>query len=156
MTSNRETYDFVDSKDGPDRDTTINVGASVEGIKDDTVLAPVLIFDENSVLVLLRDHDRHLVGRSKCIHKDLVRNDIQFFLVFALNVRGVGKAGPIRRGEQKERDEFNCNMAASQSLAYRTRTYMLIKLALRTLEATNLQPSWMAVSSRVRSPEASL
>lgn len=33
---------------------------------------------------------------------------------------------------------------------------MLIKLALRTFEATNLQPSWMAVRRSVRSPEASL
>lgn len=97
------TYHFVNTKDGSDRDTAINVGGSIEGIKDDAVLALVLGLDHNGLLVFLGDHDSDLVGGSERVHKDLVGNNIQLLLLLALDVGRVGKTSPVRERKQEKK-----------------------------------------------------
>jgi len=89
-------YDAIDAKDGADGDTAFNVGAAVEGVKDDTVLSALVGIDKDGFFVLFRDHDGDLVGGAEGVDKDLVGNDVEFLLLLALDVGGVGEAGPDR------------------------------------------------------------
>ena len=46
------TYDTVDTKDGTDVYSGIDVAATVQRIKDDAVLAAFVLFNDNSVFQL--------------------------------------------------------------------------------------------------------
>lgn len=50
------TYNFEDTKDSTNRDTTVNVGRTIKRIKGDDVLAAlVVVFNNERIFVLFRD-----------------------------------------------------------------------------------------------------
>lgn len=89
-----ETYAFVDTKDGTDVDTGVNVGRTVERVKHDAVATAVTGVDDDRVLVLFRDEDGALAGSAERVDHDVVREDVELLLVLALDVGGTGDTDP--------------------------------------------------------------
>ncbi len=54
----------VDAKDGADADIGVDVGGTIQRVKDHSVAATVLVAHDG-LLVLLRAHDVHLQGKAK-------------------------------------------------------------------------------------------
>ena len=80
------TYDTVDTKDGTDVYAGIDVAATIQRIKHNTVVALVLVLDDDGFIKLLRDKHRCLAGSSERIDHDVIGQNIQFLLRLALNV----------------------------------------------------------------------
>lgn len=80
------TYQCVDSKDSPNVHTSIDVAATVEGIENDTVLAPVTFFDNDRVFEFFGNENGRLSRSPEGIDHDVIRQDIQLLLFFPLNI----------------------------------------------------------------------
>lgn len=80
------TYQCVDSKDGPDVNTSVDVAAAVEGVENDTILASVTLFNDDRVLELLGDKNSRLARCPEGIDHDVIRQDVQLLLFFPLNI----------------------------------------------------------------------
>ena len=66
------THDVVNTKDGTDVHTGIDVAATVEWVEDDTVLSLVPVLDDDRLLELLRDEHRRLARRAQRVDHDVV------------------------------------------------------------------------------------
>ena len=97
------THNMVDSKDRSDIDTGIDVGGTIQRIKDHTVSPLVLVLDDDGLLVLLRHEHRGLARRAKSIYHDVVRQHIELLLIFALDIRLSSQANP--------RDGIGCEIS---------------------------------------------
>lgn len=98
-------HQVVNTKDGADRNSTVDVAATVQRVKDDNVLALVLALDDNRVLVLFRDHDRNLVRALQRVDENLVGEHIQFLLFLGVDIRRSGgrETGAGAREGRKQR-----------------------------------------------------
>ena len=138
------TYQCVDSKDGPDVNTSVDVAATIEGVENDTVLASVTFFDDDRVLELFGNKNSRLARSPEGINHDVIGQDVQLLLFLPLNVgfscKSNAETGAMRT-QRSRRWLSRC-------------TYRLMRRALRTLVAMNLDVTWMAVRSNVRSPVA--
>jgi hypothetical protein len=96
-TSNSEkTYDFINAKNGANVNTSVNVAAAVEGVKDDAVGAPVLLLDDDRVLEFLRDKDSGLAGRSQGVDHNVIRQNIELLLLLSLYISLSGEANAAK------------------------------------------------------------
>ena len=86
---------MIDAKDRSDVYTSVDVAATIQGIEDDAVLPPVAVFDENGLLVLLRDEDRGFSGGPETVDHDIVGQYIELLLFLSLNVRLPSHSDPI-------------------------------------------------------------
>ncbi len=94
------THDFVDTEDGSDVDTCVDITASVEWIEYDAVATAMLLFDDDSIFELLGDEDGGLSGSSEGIDHNVVGEDIEFLLVLALYIGFACQADAIRSCER--------------------------------------------------------
>lgn len=140
---NVKTYHFVNSKDSTDVDTGIDVTAAVKRIENDTVFAPVLLFDDDSIVEFFGDKDSGLPRSAESVDHDVVREDIQFLLLLALDIGFTCQAYPAKQ-----------LVRALPMKRQSADTYKLMSRALRTFVAMNLDVTWIAVNSNVRSPVA--
>lgn len=88
----KETHHRVNAEDSPDVDTSIDVATTVKRIKDYTVLSPVLLLNDDGIVKLLRDQDCGLSRRPQGVDHDVVSQDIELFLLLALDVGLASKA----------------------------------------------------------------
>lgn len=100
------TYDTVDTKDGTDVYSGIDVAATVQRIKHNTVVALVLVLNDDGFIELLRNKHRCFAGSSEGIDHDVIGQNIQFLLRLALNVGLPGKTDPTQ-------DQFGCSRGHS-------------------------------------------
>ena len=138
------TYHFIDAKDCPDIDTSVDVTATVQGVKHDAVATLEFLLDENRVIEFFRDEDGSLARGTQSVDHDVIGEDIQFLLFFALDI-----------GFTSQTDAIIAVMSDRVSGKEMPQTNRLIKRALRTLVAMNLEVNPMALRSSVRSPVAS-
>lgn len=90
----RAVLDEVDTEDSTDVDTGINVARAVQWIKHNAVFAFgrlecgsfLLLADEDSFIVLLRNQNCGLARSSQRVDHDLVGKDIKLLLVLALDI----------------------------------------------------------------------
>lgn len=80
------TYQCIDSKDGPDVNTSIDVAAAVEGVKNDTVPTFVTLFDDDRVVQLFGNKNGRLARSPEGIDHDVIGQDVQLFLFLALDI----------------------------------------------------------------------
>jgi hypothetical protein len=85
------THNPVYAKDRPDIHTSIDVTAAVEGIEHNAVFTPVLLLDDDGFFVLFGDEHSGPPGCTKSIYHDIVREHIEFLLLFTLDVGLSGK-----------------------------------------------------------------
>jgi hypothetical protein len=83
----RISHDFVDPKDGSDIDTSIDIAATIQRIEDNAVLSLVPVFDNDSVIEFFRDEHGRLARRAQGVDHDVIRQDVELFLLFTLDVR---------------------------------------------------------------------
>jgi predicted LPLAT superfamily acyltransferase len=69
----------IDAKDCSDVYTGVDVAATVQGVEDDTVLPPVAILDEDSLLVLFRDRIAVFPDALRLLIMMLLDNTSSFF-----------------------------------------------------------------------------
>ena len=90
------THDSINAKDSADVHTGIDVAATVERVKDDTVLALVRIVDDHRLVKLLRHKHRRPARRAQGVDHDVVREHIELLLLLALHVRLARQADSAR------------------------------------------------------------
>jgi hypothetical protein len=88
------THNPVYAKDSPDIHTSIDITAAVERIEHNAVFTPVLLLDDDGLFVLLGDEHSGPPGCTKGIYHDIVREHIEFLLLFTLDVGLSGKTDP--------------------------------------------------------------
>lgn len=136
-----DTYQRVDPKDRADVNTSVDVATAVEGVKNDAVLASVTFFDDDRVLELFGNENSRLARSPEGIDHDVIGQDVQLLLFLPLDICFSRKSNAVT-------DTMRSRRWPSRN------TYRLMRRALRTLVAINLDVTWMAVRSKVRSPVA--
>lgn len=89
------SYDLVDSEDGADVDTCVDVAATVQGIEHDAVFALVALLHNNGVLQLFGNKDCGFARCAEGIHHDIIGQDIQLLLLFALDIGLTGQTDAV-------------------------------------------------------------
>jgi len=79
-------YQCVDAKDGPDVNTSIDVAATVKGVKNDTELASVTLFDDDRVIELFGNKNSRFARSTEGIDHDIVGQDVQLLLFLPLDI----------------------------------------------------------------------
>lgn len=69
---NAAAHDLVDPKNRSNVDTCVDVAASIERIKDDTIFPPVLFFYNDSIFELFRDEIGCSARRAQRVDHDIV------------------------------------------------------------------------------------
>jgi hypothetical protein len=85
------SHDLVYSKDCANVDTGINITASIERIKHDTILSLVSIFDDDSLVEFLRHKHGGLARCTQGIDHDIIRENVEFLLLFPLHICVAGQ-----------------------------------------------------------------
>ena len=93
----KHTHDLVNAKDGPNIDASVDVAASVQWIKHDTVLSSMSLLDDDRVVELLGDEHGCLAGRPEGINHDVVGKDVELLLLLALHIGLTGESDPAAR-----------------------------------------------------------
>mmetsp|Transcript_19589 Transcript_19589/g.58085 ORF Transcript_19589/g.58085 Transcript_19589/m.58085 type:complete len:206 (+) Transcript_19589:493-1110(+) len=88
---------LVDTKDGANRDASINVGRAIQRVEHYNVVARVSIRNVNShwEVLLLRGQHTRAAAASKAILEHIVRHNVQFLLVLSLDVLEAGHTGEV-------------------------------------------------------------
>lgn len=81
-----QTHDLINPKDRPDIHTSVDIAAPIQGIKHDTVFPLVLILDNDCVFEFFRDEHCGLAGGAEGVDHDVVGEDVELLLLFALDV----------------------------------------------------------------------
>jgi hypothetical protein len=137
------THNLVHSKDGADVDTGVNVGATIQRVKHDTVVALetsiistlTTTADDDGLLQLLRDQYGSLAGRAEGVDHDLVREDIELLLVLALHVLFAGQTDAVTTGLL----EWVADAAREMKGMLARKAHRLMRRAFRTFEAMYLE-----------------
>lgn len=78
------SYHTIDAKDGTNINTSINITATIQGIKDNDILpAP---FNYNSLIVFLGYHHLDFTRSLEAVDENLIGQDIELFDIFALDI----------------------------------------------------------------------
>ena len=77
---------MVNTKDGSDVHTGIDIATAIERIKDDTVFPPVFLVNDDGFFEFFGNQDSSLSGGSERVDHDVVGEDVEFLLFFALNI----------------------------------------------------------------------
>jgi hypothetical protein len=114
------TYDLVDTKDGTDINTSINVTRSIQRIKHDTailsalfrnrwnhVLCAFTVTNDNSLVNFLADHDTTFPTSPQSIDHDIITQYIEFLLIFSLDI---GSSGQSDKVDKSGFSDVGCNV----------------------------------------------
>lgn len=148
------TYDFVDTKDCTNINTSVNVTRSVQGVEYNTaalsaplpwfsvkyVLSTLGVTNDDSLIDLLRNHDATFPTSPQGVHHDIITEHIQFLLIFTLNIGSSGQSNEIDEPSFTDVgcDVFRCDLSS----------------VLRPSRNDWKGLTWMATRSMVRSPVA--
>lgn len=85
----------VDTEDGTNRHTSVQVAGAVNGIASNSVLGVGAGGEFNGLVLLFRDQDAHSTRRAHGRDENVVANHIELFLVITGGVRGACETGKV-------------------------------------------------------------
>jgi len=147
------THNFVDSKDGPNINAGIDIAAAIKRVEHDAIRAPVALLDDDCVIEFLGNKNGGPAGSAEGVDHDIVSEDVEFLLFLALYVRLSREPDPTVRAQTVLLLLLFGNVGNVAAEVHKE-TYRLMSRAFRTFVAMNLDVTWIAVKSSVRSPVA--
>lgn len=90
--------ELEDTEDGADRDTSVKVGRSVNGVADDGIASIRALIEDDGLLFFLRDKETALSRSSHGSDEDIIANHVELLLIVTSGVGGASQTGEVDQG----------------------------------------------------------